>query len=184
MKSVKKMVGTGGLFVLFLLGGMGLYWHWQSQRALPEHIQKTRERETNSTDLSFYDLSLKKKDLKVFKDKVVLLNFWATWCAPCVEELPALNRLAGHFPNMVVLALSNERTDEITNFLMAFPDFHSNFIIGSVSRKQMLSAFPVQAFPESYILAPSGRLMEKATGPRKWDSSAWKNKIQALVENP
>ena len=181
---MRIILGVGVALLLIFIGGMVLYWHEQNQRALPKHIQKTRERETAHPYLSFYDLSLKKKELTDFKGKVVLLNFWATWCAPCVEELPSLNRLAGHFPKkLILLALSNERTDEITNFLMAFPNFHPNFIIGNVGRKQMLSAFPVQAFPESYILNPAGQLIERVTGPQKWDSPAWKTKIKRFITN-
>ena len=180
---MRFILGIGGAFLLLFAGIWGAYWYGQSKQTLPVHIQQLKDREKKTVSLSFYDLSFNKISLADYKGKIVLLNFWATWCAPCVEELPALNNLVQHDPKkLVVLALSNERIDDIKNFLMAFPDFHPHFIIGSVSREQMLLHFPVRAFPETYILNPSGRLMEKITGPRKWDSSLWKSKIQAFIK--
>lgn len=112
----------------------------------------------------------------------MLINFWATWCAPCIEELPSLNTLAEHYPkDLVVLAVSNESTDNIKNFLMAFPNFHPNFIPANIGRSQMLATFSVQAFPETYILNKKGQLVQKIIGPQKWDSQEWKDKIKTLI---
>ena len=183
MKRFRVILGVGGALWLLLAGAFGIYKYKQSQQALPSHIQKLKDRETKATILSFYDLSLNKISLEKFKGQTVLLNFWATWCAPCVEELPALNQLAKHYPEkLIILALSNERTEEIKNFLMAFPNFYSNFIIGNVGREQMLAHFPVRAFPETYILNQSGQLLQKITGPRKWDSPTWKSNLQKLIK--
>ena len=183
--SIRVIVGWVALIIMLLSWALGFYWYKKAQHILP---QKTQESPNNTLEqkhlsLVFYDLSLKKKALSSFKDKVLVLNFWATWCAPCVEELPSLNRLAGHFPKKLrVLALSNERTDTIKNFLMAFPDFHSHFMTGNVSRSEMLSAFPVRAFPETYILDTLGNKVEKVSGSQKWDSSEWKQKIKFLIK--
>ena len=180
---LRLILGVGGAFALFLVGGFSLYWYKQHQKTGPKHVQQLKDREKKPpVHFSFYDLSFNHKSLVDFKGKVVLLNFWATWCAPCVEELPALNKLAKHYPKkLVVLALSNERIHDIKNFLMAFPHFHSNFVIGNISRKKMLKHFPVRAFPETYILSPSGHLRKKIIGPRKWDSSHWKNQIKTFL---
>ena len=113
-----------------------------------------------------------------------MINFWATWCAPCVEELPSLNDLAKNYPEkLVILAVSNERTDNIKNFLMAFPEFQNNFIPANIGRSQMLATFDVRAFPETYILDKRGQLIQKITGPQKWDSKEWKDKIKILISN-
>ena len=184
LKAFRRILGIGGAFFLLLTGGFGIYWHYQSKKALPVHLQKQKDQEQKPVGFSFYDLSLNKIPLANFKGKLVLLNFWATWCAPCVKELPALNNLAQHYSQrLVIVALSNERTDDIKNFLMAFPNFVPNFIIGNVSQEQMLLYFPVSTFPETYIIGPSGHLQKKIIGPKKWDSPFWKNQIQSFITN-
>ena len=113
-----------------------------------------------------------------------MINFWATWCAPCIEELPSLNELAKYYPkDLVILAVSNENTDDIKNFLMAFSNFHSNFIPANVGKDKMLATFSVRAFPETYILGKKGQFIEKIIGPQKWDSEEWKNKIKTFISN-
>lgn len=181
--SLRFIVGIGFALTLLFVGVGGFYWYKQNQKVLPKHVQQLKEREKAPINFPFYDLSFNKKSLIDFKGKVVLLNFWATWCAPCVEELPALNKLAKHYhKKIVILALSNERTEDIKNFLMAFPNFQSNFVIGNVSRKKMLIYFPVRAFPETYIIGPFGHLKKKVIGPKKWDSTYWKNQIKTFIK--
>ena len=118
-----------------------------------------------------------------FSGQVVLINFWATWCAPCVEELSSLNNLAGRQrDSLVVLAVSNESAEEIKDFLKAFPKFHSNFIPSVVSREKMLEVFAVKMLPETYILDRKGFLKEKIIGPQEWDSKEWLKKIKHFME--
>ena len=160
-------------------------WQYQKQKqSLPPHIQKNQNtrKEGGNDFFTVYDLNLKTISLASLKNKVVILNFWATWCAPCIKEIPSLNALAGHFPKkLTILLVSNERTDTIKNFLMIFPNFHSNFIPSNVSKKEMVRTFNVSAFPETYILNKKGQLTQKIIGPEKWDSKIWKQKIQNLI---
>ncbi len=165
------------------LGGFCIYQYFQKNQSLPEHIKKNQQIGKEDSEFTVYDLNTNAIALSSLRNKVVIINFWATWCAPCIEELPSLNKLAEHYPEkLIILAVSNERADTIKNFLMAFPDFHSNFIPSNIGRKQMLTAFSVRAFPETYILNKKGQLVEKIVGQQEWDSDNWKNKIKALIE--
>ncbi len=182
MSAMNRLI-TGGIAVFALIAGGLFVFYQQQKKSLPEHIQKNQKLEKEGLDFTVYDLNTKPVSLSSLKNKVVIINFWATWCAPCVEELPALNKLAGSFPKkLVIWVVSNERTDSIKNFLMAFPDFHPNFIPANVSKSRMLSAFSVRAFPESYILDQSGKLREKIIGAQKWNSKEWKEKIKLLIQ--
>ncbi len=177
-----------GIILISLIGGTGLFTiikYVSKKQNLPEHVIKKQKIEMQSTEFTVYDLNTQPITLSSFKNKVVLINFWATWCAPCVTELPSLNKLAGYYPkNLVILAVSNEKTDNIKNFLMAFPQFHANFIPANVGKEQMQATFSIQAVPETYILNKKGKLVEKIIGPRQWDSLEWKNKIKKLTETP
>ena len=171
-----------GIILTAFIGTFLIYQYLQKKNSLPEHIQKNQKIETEDADFTVYNLSKRSIPLSSLKEKVVLINFWATWCAPCIEELPSLNTLAEHYPkDLVVLAVSNESTDNIKNFLMAFPNFHPNFIPANIGRSQMLATFSVQAFPETYILNKKGQLVQKIIGPQKWDSQEWKDKIKTLI---
>ena len=175
-------LGILGIVLTAFFGIFFIYQYLQKKNNLPEHIQKNQKIKKDSADFTVYDLSKKSISLSSLKEKVVLINFWATWCAPCIEELPSLNNLAEHYPkDLVILAVSNESTDDIKNFLMAFPDFHSNFIPANIGRPEMLTTFSVRAFPETYILNKKGQLVQKIIGPQKWDSQEWKDKIKKLI---
>ena len=179
----KVIVGTVAIVVIAIGGVFFIYQYVQTRRALPEHIQKTKQIGESSKEFIVYDLNTKPLALFDFKNKITVVNFWATWCAPCVEELSSLNKIAGIFSNeLVVLAVSNERTDDIKNFLTAFPGLNANFIPASVSRERMLSTFPVQALPETYILNKAGQVVEKIIGPRQWDSPKWQEKFKKLIK--
>ena len=179
----KVIVGTVAIVVIAIAGVFFIYQYVQTRRALPEHIQKTKKIGESNKEFIVYDLNTNPIALSDFKNKITVVNFWATWCASCVEELGSLNQLGGFFPKeLVVLAISNERTDEIKNFLTAFPGLNTNFIPVSVSREKMLSVFPVQALPETYILNKTGQVVEKIIGPRQWDSQKWQEKFKQLIK--
>lgn len=184
MRSFHRLIiGITSICCIAFIGAFFIYQNYQKKHDLPEHIQKNQQIGTEDSEITVYDLNTKPILLSSFKNKVVLINFWATWCAPCIEELPSLNKLAGHFPEeLIILAISNERTDDIKNFLMAFPDFHSNFIPSNMGRNQMLAYFNIRAFPETYILSTDGKLHKKIIGPQKWDSENWKTEITLLIK--
>ena len=177
-----------GIILITLIGGIGLFTiikYVSKKQNLPEHLIKKQKIEMQNTEFTVYDLNTKAITLSSLKNKVVLINFWATWCAPCVKELPSLNKLAEYYPkNLVILAVSNEQTDNIKNFLMAFPQFNDNFIPANVGKEQMQATFSIQAVPETYVLNKKGKLVEKIIGPRQWDSLEWRNKIKNLIETP
>ena len=179
----RLIIGITSICCIALTGAVFIYQYYQKKHDLPAHIQKNQNIGKEDSEITVYDLNTKPIILSSFKNKVILINFWATWCAPCIEELPSLNKLAGYFPEeLIILAISNEKTDEIKNFLMAFPDFYSNLIPSNMGRNQMLAHFNVRAFPETYILNKSGNLYKKIIGPQKWNSEKWKTEIKLLIE--
>jgi len=102
--------------------------------------------------------------LKEYSGKVVVLNFWAAWCPPCVEEAPSLNEFARTFASsgVVVLGVSVDRNPQMyQNFLKRFqiayptvrdPDENTSYLYGTYQ------------FPESYIIDRSGRVVRKFAG--------------------
>lgn len=164
------------LFCLFGLCVFFLYRYSLGENDLPPHI-KTKKNLEAGGELNFSFRDIKEKKVvnvsQFFGTKWVLINFWATWCGPCVEELPSLIRLAKMFSSkLVVLALSSEREQEVEHFLkkMSYPSFSSSFRLGLVEAKNVASLFKVRVMPVSFLFSPKGNLLKKIRGARVWDS--------------
>lgn len=108
--------------------------------------------------------------LSDLRGKVVVLNFWATWCPPCVEETPSLNRLQKYIErrNGLVLGVSvDEDPAAYEKFLrdqgVSFPTFREP------TRKLALD-YGTPVFPDTYIIDKHGKIARKFYGPQQWDS--------------
>ncbi len=121
-------------------------------------------------------------DLTAFRGKVVLLNFWATWCPPCVKEMPSLQRLqeklAGE--DFVVLAISvDEDAEEVRDFVrrqgLTFPIlFDPDHVVAE--RYQALK------YPETFLIDRSGVVaVSRFSGDRDWDKEVWVSAIREVI---
>jgi len=111
-----------------------------------------------------------KLSLSSLSGKVVFLNFWATWCPPCVEEMPSLRRLrekfAGH-PNFEMLLVSTD--DEWGPVKKFFEGDDPPFTVLLDADKQIAGKYGTSKFPETFILK-DGRIHSFIMGPRDWDT--------------
>jgi thiol-disulfide isomerase/thioredoxin len=111
--------------------------------------------------------------------RVVVLNFWATWCVPCVAELPALDQLAAAQPEFAVLAVSADRTgaELVKPFLAAHGISHLTVLLDP--HMEAGRAFGVSGFPTTLVIDTAGRLRGRLEGPADWASAA--SVIRSLV---
>ena len=108
------------------------------------------------------------------QSKIIIINFWASWCAPCVEEFPSLMKLVEHYKGQVrVIAVSQDSTQEdIQTFLNSIQfKNNSDFQIvwdqdGSIGQK-----YQVNRLPESFILGSDLKLRRKVIGTIDWANS-------------
>jgi thiol-disulfide isomerase/thioredoxin len=111
-------------------------------------------------------------DPAALRGKVVVVNFWATWCGPCKEEMPSLERLQRAFaPSQVqVVAIT---TDQQEQAMRAFAkSLGLSFPILIDQSKDVSAAFGVRGLPTTIIIGPDGHLRGRAVGPRQWDGDA------------
>jgi len=111
-------------------------------------------------------------DPGALQGKVVVVNFWATWCGPCKEEMPSLERLQRTFaPSQVqVVAIT---TDQQEQAMRAFAkSLGLSFPILLDQSKDVSAAFGVRGLPTTIIIGPDGRIRGRAVGPRQWDGEA------------
>jgi len=122
------------------------------------------------------DFTLKSTDGKQVKlsdlrGKAVLLNFWATWCAPCVKEMPSLDRLAAEMPDVAVLAASVDikGAEIVAPFLEAHKIERLSILLDP--KAGGLRGFGFRGLPSTIVIDREGRARGKLEGAAEWDSA-------------
>jgi len=118
--------------------------------------------------------------LSEYRGQPVIINFWATWCPPCREELPSMNRGWDKikFENITMLAINvGEDSDTIFTFTGDYP---INFTILLDQTGQVAGQWPIKGLPTTFVIDPDGRIVYRAIGGRDWSSDKILNIIRAL----
>ena len=129
--------------------------------------------------LALRDLAGQPVNLSDFKGKVVLVNFWATWCAPCVEEMPSMQRLQQKvaLSGFEVLAVNfQENPTRINDFLKKRP---LKLTILRDPDGSVRTAWNVRGFPTSFVLDADHRIRYSVTGDVDWSSP----KVEKLIRD-
>lgn len=120
--------------------------------------------------------------LSDYRGKVVLLNFWATWCAPCIQEMPSLQRLFRGFGGpdfeIVAVSLDAEGATVVQNFAERN---RLEFSLAVDPEKVTESLYGLTGLPETYLIDGDGVIVEKILGPRDWASGESVTKIAKLL---
>jgi peroxiredoxin len=116
-----------------------------------------------------------------FGGKVLVLNFWATWCPPCIDELPSLNEFQRSLADsgVVVLGVSvdkNERTYK--EFLKRA---RVAFMTARDPEAAISASYGTFKYPETYIIDSRGEVVEKFIGPKDWSDSALLERVKRLL---
>jgi peroxiredoxin len=115
------------------------------------------------------------------RGKVVLVNFWATWCPPCLEEMPAMERLWRRHKDagFVLLAVS---VDSDPKKVPPFVSAHTfTFPVAVDPKMTVAERYGVRALPSSFVIDRDGTVMGVALGPRSWDGAAAHRLVQAML---
>jgi thiol-disulfide isomerase/thioredoxin len=121
-----------------------------------------------------------------FRGKVVFLNFWASWCAPCREEMPDMARLAMSLAphrDFAMLAVSvDDGWDPIRAYFgEAFGSVPPPFIVLLDQSGKVSEAYGTHQYPESYVIDRQGKVIAKFEGPRDWGDPAAKRYLEKLL---
>jgi len=156
------------MFLGLLLSGMLL-----TAAELPPltHGLTSIENPQQASDLKLLDLDDSEVSLADFKGKVVVVNFWATWCPPCRREMPSLERLyqQSKEQGIAVLAVNVAEDLETVFSFRGTIEPQPSFPILLDSNAATLDAWQVKGLPTTYIVAPDGRLAYRAVGGREFD---------------
>lgn len=147
---------------------------------IPESLQPYPG-DTSAPALELMDTEDNKHDLHEYRGKVVVLNFWATWCPPCVKEIPSLGRLQQAFSeeDLVVLSVDiGESRNEVEAFLQQVPaDFPVLLNPDGTTVKQ----WKIIAFPTTFVIDRNGTIKLAYYGGLEWDNPNVVKQLQAVV---
>jgi peroxiredoxin len=121
-------------------------------------------------DFDTLDLDGKVWSLSKLKGKVVFINFWATWCSPCREEMPSMQRLYTKLPKdkfEMIALFNNDKKPAVRNFVS---QLGLTFPILSDEHNFAGTKYGLTGLPETFIVDKQGVIREKIIGPAKWDS--------------
>ena len=126
---------------------------------------------------SFIDLYEKNLDLSVYQNSKIVVSYWATWCAPCIKEMPGIKRAEEILKEYgyTFLLISDETVDKISKFKNEW-NFDFNFLKSTKS----FETLGVYAMPTSYIFDENGQIIETIVGAIEWDSEEMINKLKML----
>ena len=118
-------------------------------------------------------------DLGKLRGQVVLLNFWATWCAPCLEEMPSLIELGQEVPQVKIVAVATDGDPAAySGYLSRHPlPFLTVLDAAQVSNVK----FGTYRFPETYIIDKAGTIRRKFIGPQDWTSPEIVGELRRLA---
>jgi thiol-disulfide isomerase/thioredoxin len=122
--------------------------------------------ETFLSKLNLTNLDGESLDSEPFKDKILILNLWATWCNPCIKEMPDLVEMQNELPDDFVLLLAS---DEALNKIQTFTEKRA-FDLKFLQVQNSIESLGVYALPTTFIIGKDGQLLETLVGARKWDS--------------
>ena len=159
---------------LALLSAWLKYYDFLSQGKIPpDSVAILRRLETEGfPEFTLKTLDGREVQLKTFAGKAVLLNFWASWCDPCVAEFPSLLKLVSHFKGRVVLlAVSADyEKQDILAFLKVFPVSSRDVYISWDEKLGLAKSLGTFRLPESYVIGPNGKLVRKISGVDDWST--------------
>ncbi|WP_076416815.1 TlpA disulfide reductase family protein [Shewanella sp. UCD-KL12] len=123
-------------------------------------------------------------DFSQYRGKVIMVNMWATWCPPCVRELPAIKRLSSKFDNskfeILPISIDLEGKKQVEPFLkeLGMEDFNSYY-----DEKQKLGqVFPLDTIPATFILNKEGELLAFVRTFVDWDDKKAVELIQSFID--
>ena len=124
---------------------------------------------SNAPDFTLQD-SDHKVTLSQFRGQVVVLNFWATWCPPCVEETPSLVQMQARLKDkgVVVLAVSIDADDAAYHKFLK--EYNVNMVTVRDEAKKASTLYGTFGWPESYVIDRNGVIRRKFIGPVDWTS--------------
>ena len=145
-------------------------------------LMKLMEDGVEAPQMELFDGS-KKTSLAAYSGKFVLVNFWATWCAPCVKEMPSLDRLANRLAEqgLVVVAISQDKGGvfEVKPFLQKLKLNNTRILYDT--KGLTFRNYGLRGLPTTVLVSPQGMVVARLEGGAVWDEGPLAEQIKDLI---
>ena len=146
-------------------------------------IQPVRN-DVKTPDFSLEGLNVKRVQLSALKGNVIFLNFWATWCGPCKDEMPPMEALYQHYRerDFVLLAISvDEGSPEPARKFIQKSRYRFPVLLDPAGKT--LDLFEIDRIPATVIIDKKGKMIGRAIGPRDWSKPEVFSLIDQMLDN-
>lgn len=147
----------------------------------PDIVEANEQEFLTDYNWTLSDLSGSQFDFNTVKGKIVVINFWATWCPPCIAEMPSLQELYDRYKgneNIMFLYISNEKKSVVNKFLSKKKYTFEVF----QPLTDYPSSFDVSSIPRTFIIDKNGKIIIDKTGPADWSSRSVLETIDAMLD--
>lgn len=175
------LISFGVLFMAFS------YWKEKTKpvESINQIMTLDRMEKEGAPDFAASTITSDKIHLNQFKGKVVIVNMWATWCGPCIEEVPSLISLVeASGGDIQLIAVSEDSSkDDIESFLKSFPKIKNpNIHVVWDEKRECLNLYTAERLPESYILNSELKLAKKIVGSINWHTPESVEYLKGLLK--
>jgi peroxiredoxin len=163
-----------GIIAIIALVTAGYFFYINTSKA---QVETGTEIGMMAPDFTLSDLTQQEVKLSDYRGKKVFLNFWATWCPPCQEEMPDIQKLHDNYGDKVTIVAVNvgESKAKAQSFMKA-KEF--NFPVLLDQNKQITSKYLVRGIPTTYLIDEDGIIMDKHVGILNYDQMLEKLKLK------
>jgi len=134
----------------------------------------------NAQNWVIYDMQGNAHSLKDLNEKPVFLNVWATWCPPCIAELPSIKDLHSEYGDKInFILVSDESPAKVKSFIEKNDYQNLDFYISS----GLPADFSTQSIPTTFVISKKGKVIINKKGAARWNSSKMKNILNNLIQD-
>ncbi len=136
-----------------------------------------------ATDFELEDLGGNLRKLSSFREKVVFLNFWATWCGPCLIEMPSMQRLYDKLKNEGLEIVAVDLQESKRRVKKFVDQYKLSFQILLDKNGEVGITYGARGIPMTYLIDRDGYIFARAMGPREWDSPETISIFREILQN-
>jgi len=181
--------GRGYKFLIFILIliGIGAFLIFKNPLATHRGVNTLGIQVPDSPEaaknFSLQDIHGHVIKLSDFRGKIVMLNFWATWCTPCRKEMPSMEKLYEKYRDKGLVILSVAAGEKVKDVVEFVKKFHITFPALVDTDLKVTDDYNVWALPTTYFINREGKVIGKVYGSRDWSTGAAKKYIENLLNS-